>query len=72
MDKDNTEFKGISLSADIINYTYLCGDLKDAIHVEIAKSNKLSFITKDDKVGRIKPLYPEITGIRKFIRRAEK
>ncbi len=71
-DKENTEFKGISLSADIIDFTYLCGDLKDAIHVEIAKSNKLSFVTKDDKAGRIKPLYPEIVGIRKFIRRVQK
>lgn len=66
-----SKYKGIVLSSEIIDFTFLCGDLKDSIHVEIAKNNDLLFVTKDDKVGKVKELYPKVIGIRKFIRRHE-
>ena len=67
-----SKYRGIVLSSEIVDFTYLCGDLKDSIHVEIAKNNDLLFVTKDDEVGRVKELYPKIEGIRSLIRRYEK
>lgn len=64
-------YKGFTVSPKIVEFTFVCGDLKDSIHVEIAKNNKLLLVTKDDAIGKLKELYPKIIGIRKFVRRQE-
>lgn len=71
-ERGTSEYKGIVLSSKIVDFTFLCGDLKDSIHVEIAANNDLIFVTKDAKVGRVKELYPKVVGINKLIRRREK
>lgn len=66
------QYRGFVVSPKIVEFTYLCGDLKDSVHVDIAKSNDLLFITKDDEIGRVKNAYPRVEGIRSLIRRYEK
>ncbi len=66
------KFRGFFVSPKIVEFTYLCGDLKDSIHVEIARNNDLLFITKDDKIGQVKVIYPKVEGIRSLIRRYKK
>jgi len=66
------QYTGFVVSPKIVEFTYLCGDLKDSVHVDIAKSNDLLFITKDDEAGRVKTAYPKVEGIRSLIRRYEK
>lgn len=66
------QYRGFVVSPKIVEFTYLCRDLKDSVHVDIAKSNDLLLITKDDDVGRVKAAYPKVEGIRSLIRRYEK
>lgn len=66
------KYRGFYVSPKIVELTYLCGDLKDSIHVDIARTSDLLLITKDDKVGRVKAVYPKVEGIRSLIRRYEK
>lgn len=66
------KYRGFYVSPKVVEFTYLCGDLKDSIHVDIAKNNDLLFVTKDDKIGRVKAVYPKVEGIRSLIRRYEK
>lgn len=54
------EHKGIFISPKIVEYTALCGSVKDAIHVVIAEHEDLWLITHDNKIGKIKPLYNRI------------
>ena len=58
--------KEASLSDRIIDYTYLCNDAKDAIHIDICRASEMWFITADDKCGRVKGAYDRIMGERKF------
>jgi len=60
------EHEVIELSSIMIDYAYECRDAKDSIHVLIAKKNDLWFITRDNDVPRLKPLYEKIMGERKF------
>lgn len=66
------KYRGFYVSSKIVEFASLSGDLKDSIHVDISKNNDLLFLTKDDKAGRLKELYPKIEGIRSFVRRSEK
>ena len=70
--KGKKQYKKFYITPNIVNFTYTCGELKDSIHVDIAKSNDLWFVTHDDKVGRLKVLYKKIIGSSKFIRRLKK
>ncbi|MBI2583045.1 MAG: PIN domain-containing protein [Candidatus Aenigmarchaeota archaeon] len=56
----------IELSGELVDFVYECKDAKDSLHVLIAKKNDLFFITRDDKVGILKSLYPNIMGEQKF------
>jgi hypothetical protein len=69
---ESGKLSGIFLSPKILEFTLECGDLKDSIHVEIAKNNDLLFITKDDKLGELKKIYSNIDTIRSFERSYEK
>ena len=66
------KYRGFYVSPKIVEFTYLCGDLKDSIHADIAKNHSLLLVTKDDDVGRVKAVYPKVEGIRSLIRRYEK
>lgn len=65
-------YRGFYVSPKIVEFTYLCGDLKDSVHVDIARSASLTLVTKDDKVGRVKTAYPNVEGIRSLVRRYKK
>ena len=60
--------ENVELTSDIIHYTYLCDDLKDAVHVSIAQINDIWFVTRDDDAGKTKELYNKVISERKFIK----
>ncbi|MBI3413353.1 MAG: hypothetical protein HY051_04725 [Candidatus Aenigmarchaeota archaeon] len=45
---------------EIIDFVLLHQEVSDCLHVGLAKLNNLWFITHDDKIGKIKPLYENI------------
>lgn len=55
---------GILIPApELLEYTAKIGDVKDAIHVCIAKHEDIYMVTKDDKVGKAQSVYPKIIGM---------
>ena|SRR3989344_6745232 len=62
-DKDR---EGILISPQIVEFAFECLDSKDAIHIDIAKSNDLWFITRDNDVTRVKNIYNNVMGEKKF------
>ncbi len=50
---------GIFISPEVVKFTSICGELKDAAHVCIAKHENLMFVTHEDKMPsyylRLKP-----------------
>lgn len=62
-------YRVFTVSPKIVEFTYLCGDLKDSIHVDIARENDLLFVTKDDKVGRVNVIYQRVEGVRSLVRK---
>ena len=56
--------KGLFICAeDLLAFTTKIGSSKDSVHVCIAKHEDLYFVTKDDKIGRVKELYPKTIGM---------
>ena len=58
--------KGILISDEIIKFAYFCYSARDSIHIDMAKSNDLLLVTRDDDIPRVKELYPKIIGESKF------
>ena len=52
---------------ELWNYTAQHGQTTDAIHVCIAMHEDFWFITKDDRIGKLKELYPKIEGMKGFM-----
>jgi len=68
-EKGRKQLKNIILdSKNIVNFTFLCGEVVDAIHIEICRSNNLYFITRDEGIGRVKEEYPRIMGLKHLIK----
>ncbi|MBI5060989.1 MAG: hypothetical protein HZB67_01605 [Candidatus Aenigmarchaeota archaeon] len=66
------EIKDIRLNArNIINLTFLGKDVKDAIHVEIARQNDLWWIARDDCTGTMEEIYPKIMTAKKLMKQYE-
>ena len=64
--------KGILIPIpELLQYTALIGDTSDAIHVCIAKHEDIYLVTKDDKVGKVKILYPKTIGMKDFAKAFE-
>ncbi len=51
---------------ELIEYISVIGNVKDAIHVCIAKHEDIYIVTKDDEIGRIQSLYPKTVGMKGF------
>ena len=68
-EKGRKQLKNIILdSRNIVDFTFLGGEVIDAIHTEIARSNNIYFITRDENIGKTKELYPKIMGLKHFIK----
>lgn len=61
----------VKVSKNIINYTYLCRDVKDAIHIDICQASELWFITRDEDCGKVSKIYNKIMSERKFRKQFE-
>lgn len=58
--------RGILLSSNIADYAFYCCDSKDALHIDIAKSNDLLLVTADDGIPMVKSMYEKVIGESKF------
>lgn len=65
---EGIRLKGIVVSTDIIDFVKKHGEIRDCIHVDVAKSHNLYFLTDDRKIGRLKGLYKNIMTEKKFIK----
>lgn len=59
---------GIVITPAIVRFLDVHPELMDCLHVDIARRNDLWFITHDDNVGKLKPLYENIMTDNKLIR----
>ncbi|MBI2583756.1 MAG: hypothetical protein HYW25_03760 [Candidatus Aenigmarchaeota archaeon] len=50
----------------VLRYSLLCRDARNSIHIEIARSEDLWFITRDKDDPRVKEIYPKVMGESKF------
>ncbi len=68
-EKGKKQLKNIFLdSQNIVDLTFLGGEVIDAIHIDISKSNNLYFITRDEGIGKTKEIYPKIMGLKHFMK----
>jgi len=65
---DGTELNGIIISGDIIKLIDKHRHLIDCIHVDIAKSHDLTFVTYEKKIGRMKEIYDHILTENKLMK----
>ncbi len=56
------------LTETVIKFADICGDHNDAIHIEIAKNQNLTLVTKDEALGKAEKLYPNIMSIGKLMK----
>lgn len=56
------------ITREIIGFADLCNDHNDAVHIQIAKNQDLTLVTKDEKIGRVKPAYPNVMSIGKLMK----
>ena len=56
---------------ELLKYTALIGEVKDAIHVCIAKHEDIFIVTKDDKIGKVQSVYPKTVGMKGFAKAFE-
>jgi predicted nucleic-acid-binding protein len=59
---------GVILSKNIVKYVELHPDLIDCIHVDIAKTYELWFLTDEKKIGKLKVLYNSVMTENKFFK----
>lgn len=62
------KLNGIVVSGDIIKFLDEHNHILDCIHVDVAKSHDLFFITYEKKIGRIKDLYKKIMTENKLMK----
>lgn len=58
----------IKLTGAVIEFAELCDDHNDAIHIEAAKNENLTLITKDEDIGRVKDAYSNVISIGKLMK----
>ncbi|MBI4170847.1 MAG: hypothetical protein HY514_04075 [Candidatus Aenigmarchaeota archaeon] len=64
--------RGLFISVpELIQFTAKIGDIKDAIHVCIAKHEDLYLVTKDDNIGRVQDIYQRTVGMVGFMKAFE-
>ena len=56
------------LTKEVIKFAELCGDHNDAIHIQIAKNENLTLITRDTDVNRVEKTYSSIMSIGKLMK----
>jgi len=61
-----TIIKGNLITDLVIEYTKKCGHVLDCIHVDMARTNDLTFVTSENKLGKIKDLYERIMTENKY------
>lgn len=71
-DTKEQERKGILISPEIIDFAFLCYSARDSIHIDIAKSNDLWLITRDNDIPRVQKIYSKVIGESKFRKQFEK
>ena len=49
-----------------LQYAMLCHDARNSLHIDIARSRDLWFITRDKDDPRVKSVYPKVMGENKF------
>ena len=54
------EINGIVISGDVVKFVNVHEHLIDCMHIDIAKSHELFFITHEKKIGQLKKLYENI------------
>ena len=67
-DKQGKERKGLLISQELPNMALACRDAKDAVHICLAKSNDLLFVTRDKDATRVRTIYEKVTGAEKYIK----
>ena len=58
--RNGVEIDGVIISKDLIKLIDKHRHLIDCMHLDIAKSHDLSFVTHEAKMGELKPLYENI------------
>ena len=58
--KDKNELEGNFIPKNIVEFTSICGSLKDSVHVSIAKYQDLYFVTHDKKITLLGSAYDKI------------
>ncbi|GEM_PF-3237839 len=56
---------------EVIQFTAKIGDVRDAVHVCIAKHEDLYLVTKDDGIGKVQEIYPKTIGMIGFMKAFE-
>jgi hypothetical protein len=56
----------LQITDKVIEYIAVHPHLVDCIHLDIAKSNDLFFVSHEDKIGKLKDLYPKIMTDKKL------
>lgn len=56
------------ITKEIVVFADLCNDHNDAIHIQIAKNQDLTLVTKDAKIGRVKAAYSNVMSIGKLVK----
>jgi len=59
---------GIVITKDIIRYADIHHEHIDCMHVDLAKTNELTFVTQEDRLGKLKDEYENIMTFNKLSR----
>ena len=63
-----TRIEGVIISSNIVKYLNKHNHLVDCIHLDIAKSHELCFLTDEKKMGNLKTFYKNIMTENKFMK----
>ncbi len=56
------------LTNSIVTFADLCNDHNDAVHIEIAKNENLTFVTRDEDIGKVGKVYKPVMCMSKFMK----
>lgn len=65
---NGVKVEGVVVSSDIIQFLDKHEHIVDCIHIDLAKSHELCFVTAENKIGKIKALYKDIVTENKLMK----
>jgi hypothetical protein len=68
MKTDGIPIKGNVITETVAEYAKKCGHVLDCVHIDMARTNDLTFVTTEKKLGRIKELYDQVMTENKYIK----